>query len=95
MAKESICAYSQSDHALPHWICVLQCCAKFPSINLPDQETDDKHPNQSPSIRFYIYHLMACCTKHGILKLTDKKSCCTFQYDTASGQSIKYTLEKS
>ena len=36
MAKATIFAYSQSDHALPHWKFVLQCCDKFPSNNLPD-----------------------------------------------------------
>ena len=36
MAKEKICAYTHSDHALPHWKCVMQCCAKCPSINIPD-----------------------------------------------------------
>ena len=38
-AKATMCAYSQTDHALPHWKGVLRCCAKFPSINIPDQET--------------------------------------------------------
>ena len=37
MAKAKMCAYSQSDHALPHWKYVLRWCAKWPSINLPDQ----------------------------------------------------------
>ena len=48
MSKATMCAYSQSDHALPHWKCVLQCCAKCPGINLPEQETYDKYPNTSP-----------------------------------------------
>ena len=26
MAKATMCAYSQSDHALPHCKCVLRCC---------------------------------------------------------------------
>ena len=64
MAKAKICEYLQSDHAIPHWKCVLQCCAKCPSIDLPDQETDDQYPNTSPSIRFHIYHLIAGCTKN-------------------------------
>ena len=38
-----MCAYPQSDYALPHWKCVMRCCAKCPSVNLPDQETDDKY----------------------------------------------------
>ena len=39
MAQATMCAYPQSDHALPHWKCVLWCCAECPCINLPDQET--------------------------------------------------------
>ena len=35
--KATICAYPQSDHALPHCKCILQCCAKFPCGNIPDQ----------------------------------------------------------
>ena len=90
-----MCSYSQSDHALPHWKCVLWCCAKFPSINITDQETYDKHPNPSNSIRFHIYHLIARCTKHGRLPLTNKKSCRKCQQDTASVQSTKiYTRKK-
>ena len=82
--KAKMCAYSQSDHVLPHWKCILLCCAKFPSINLPDQETDDLYPNISPSIRFHIYHLISRCKKHGRILLTDKKKCCRCQKDTAS-----------
>ena len=43
-----MCEYPQSDHALPHWKGVMRCCAKFPSVNLPDQETDDKNSDTSP-----------------------------------------------
>ena len=39
IAKAKICTYHQSDHELPHWKYVLRCCAKFPCINIPDQET--------------------------------------------------------
>ena len=83
MAKATICAYSQSYHALPHWKCLLLCCAKFPNSNIPDHETDDKHPNPSSSISLYIYHLINC-TKHGRLPLTDKKSYCKCQPDNDS-----------
>ena len=48
ISKATMCAYSQSDHELPHWKCVLQCCAQCPSINIPDQETDGKHANPIP-----------------------------------------------
>ena len=95
MAKATICANSQSGHTLPHWKCVLRCCAQFPIINIPDQETDDKHPKPSPSIRFHIYHLIARFTKHGRLPLTDKKICRECQQDTASVKSTEmYTIKE-
>ena len=75
MEKATMCAYSQSDHALPHWKCVLQCCAQYPSINIPNHETDYKNPNPSPSIRFHIYNMIARCIKHGRILLTYKKRC--------------------
>ena len=73
MAKETMCAYTHSDHALPHWNCVLLYFSKCPSINLPDQETDDQYTNTSPSIRFHIYHLIVRFTTHGRLPLHYKK----------------------
>ena len=95
MAKGKMCAYSYSDHALPHWKCVLRCCAQCPSINIPDQETYYKHPKPSPSINFHIYHLIACYTKHDRLLLTHNKSCRECQQDTASEKSTKiYTIKE-
>ena len=95
MEKATMCAYTQSYHALPHCKCVMQCCAKFPSINIPDQETDDQYSNTSPSISFHIYHIIARCKTHGRILLTDKKICCKCKQDTVSEKSTKYTLEKS
>ena len=73
MANAKICAYSQSDHALPHWKCVLWCCADCPCINLTDQETNKKHEETTPSIRFHIYHIIGRFTAHGRIPLKDKK----------------------
>ena len=70
MEKAKMCAYTQSYHALPHWKTVMQCCAKYPSINHPDQEIDYQYPDTSPSIYFHIYHLIACCSTHVRLPLT-------------------------
>ena len=28
--------YNQSDHVLPHWKCVLRCCAECQHINITD-----------------------------------------------------------
>ena len=87
MVRAKMCANSQSDHALPHWKCVLRCCAQCPKINIPDQEKDDKHPNPSTSISFHIHHLIARCTRHDRLPLYDKKICREYQHDTASVKS--------
>ena len=37
MANSTMCTYPQSEHSLPHWKCVLRCCADCPCINIPDQ----------------------------------------------------------
>ena len=76
MESATTCTYPQSDHALPHCKCVLQCCADCPYINISDQETTKKHDETTPSIRFHIYHIIGCCTAHGGITLKDKKMCC-------------------
>ena len=78
MAKGKFCAYPQPDHALPQWKCVMQCCAKCPSIRLPDQETDYQYSGTSPSIRFHIYHIIENCSTHRRLPLNDKKIVANF-----------------
>ena len=75
MAKSTMCAYPQSDNALPHWKCVLRWCADFPCNNLPDQETDNQYSDTTPSIRFHIYHIILHCTDHVIIPLKDIKIC--------------------
>ena len=65
MAKATMCAYPQSDHALSHWKRVLQCYADCPCISIPDQETDNQYSDKRTSIRFHIYHIIAHCTAHG------------------------------
>ena len=94
MAKVTMCAYSQSDHLLPHCKFTLRCCSKCTSINIPGQETDDHYPNISPPIFFHIYHLMARCTKHGRLPLTDKKICCKYKQGADSRHSTKIYTRK-
>ena len=41
VVKATMCAYPQPDYVLPHCTFIMRCCAKFPSINLPDQVIDD------------------------------------------------------
>ena len=74
VAKATICTYTQSVHALPHWKCVLRCCAKCPCINLPDQETYNQYSEITPSIWFHIYHIIGSCTTHGIITLKKIKN---------------------
>ena len=75
MENTTHCAYPHYDHALPHWKCVLQCCADFTCINIPDQETDNQYSDATPSIRFHIYHIIANCTHQGKIPLKEKKVC--------------------
>ena len=37
MAQATMCAYPQSDNALPHWKILLWCFYDCPCINIPDQ----------------------------------------------------------
>ena len=94
MAKAKMCAYPQSDNALPHWKCVFRCCDRFPSINLPDKETNDQYSSTIPSIIFHIYHIIARCTTHGGFLLNDRKICSKCKHDSVSEQSTKINTRK-
>ena len=65
MENATMCTYPQSEHALPHCKYVLRCCADFPCINIPGQETTKNHEETTPSIRFHIYHIIGRCATHG------------------------------
>ena len=52
MANATMCTYTQSEYVLPHWKCVLRCCAECPCINIPDQETTKKMMKQHPQLGF-------------------------------------------
>ena len=47
-AKATMCTYTQSDHALQHWKCVLRFCADCPYINLTEKETDNENSDTTP-----------------------------------------------
>ena len=72
MENDKMCTYPQSEHALPHWKCVLRCCADCQFINIPNQETTKKHEETTPPIRFHIYHIIGSCTDHGGIPLKYK-----------------------
>ena len=48
MEKATMCTYPQLNNALPHWKCVLWCCADYPCINIPYQETNKNMKKQHP-----------------------------------------------
>ena len=50
MENATMFTYPQSDHSLPHWKCVLRCCAECSCINIPDQEK--KMKKQHPQLGF-------------------------------------------
>ena len=52
MAQATMCTYPQSDHALPHWKCVLRCCDGCPCINLTEQEKRKKRKKQHLQLGF-------------------------------------------
>ena len=58
MAKATMCTYTQSDHALSHWKCVLRCCYKCTCINLPYQEIDKNMKKQHPQLGFTFITLL-------------------------------------
>ena len=94
MANTKKRAYSQSDHALPNWKCVMRYCYKCPSIDLPDQETYDQYPNTSFSISFKIYDLITRCKTHVRLPLTNNKICRKCKENTVTEQSTKIYTRK-
>ena len=53
--------------------CVLRHCAQCPSINIPDQETYNNHPNPSPSIHCYTYHLISRFTNMAGFRYATRK----------------------
>ena len=52
MENVTMCTYPHPDHALPHWKCLLRCCAKCPHINIPDLETNKNMKKQHPQLCF-------------------------------------------
>ena len=94
MANDTMCTYPQSDHALPHWKCVLRCCSKCPCINIPDQETDNQYSETTPSMRFHSYHIIGSCNSHGIIPLKDRKICDMCEQQSLPDKSTKIYTRK-
>ena len=82
MAQATMCIYPKSDHVLPHWKCVLRCCADCQCINISYQETYIQNPDTTPSIKFHIYQIFSRCTGHGRISLKNKKICYTCEQES-------------
>ena len=89
-----MCTYPQSDHALPHYKCVLRCCDDCPCINITNQETTKKHDETTPSIMFHIYHIIGRCTAHGRITLKDRKICYMCEQEFLPDKSTKIYSRK-
>ena len=59
MGMEKLWEYTSSSYALPHWKCVLCCCAQCPHIYLPSPESDHHNLNVSTIISFCVYQHIA------------------------------------
>ena len=70
MDVATMCAYKSSKYALPHWRCVLRCCAKFQIIDLPSPESDQKNSNASTKICLIVHYTM-----HGGHPFNERKQC--------------------
>ena len=70
-----MCAYPTSKYALPHWKCVLSCCAQCPRVDLPTTESDDNNSNFISFIRFHVYQRIARCTVHVRWPFNEKEQC--------------------
>ena len=95
MAKAKMCAYPQSDHVLSHWKYVLRRYDNCQYINITDKETYIQYSYTTPSIRFYIYHIIARCTTHGRITLKDKNVFTCVNKNLHQINLQKYTPEKS
>ena len=60
MVMTTMCAYPPSQHALPHWKCVLRCCYNCPRIDFPDQESDRNNYNASTYFNTISYLSLNC-----------------------------------
>ena len=88
MAMATMCVNPSSKYALPHWKCVLGCCAQCTHIDLPSPESDQHNSHVSPTIHFHVYQKIARCIVHGRCPFNDKKQCQLYE---ASSDSIVTT----
>ena len=95
MAKDTMCTYPHSDHALSHRKFLLMCCADCPCIKLPDQETDKNMKKQHTKLGFIFI------TSLDVVLLMVEFHLNKIKYATCVNKNLhqisiqKYTPEKS
>ena len=62
-------------YAVPHYKCVLCCCAQFTRIDITSLESDQHSSNVNPTINFHVYQNISCCTVHEIRPFNKDKEC--------------------
>ena len=70
----TMCEYTPSHYALPHWKCVLYFCANFQHNYPPSQEIGNHHSNIYLMMHFHIYHLTVWCLVHERRPLDENKN---------------------
>ena len=81
----TMCVYTSSKYALPHFKCVLRCCAQCSWIGIPSPESDHHNSNFIPIICFCVYQHIEHCTVYDRRPFNEKKQ---FQLCEAYAYSI-------
>ena len=79
---------------LPHWKCVLTCCAQCPRIDLPSPESDKHNSNVTPIILFHVYKHISRCTVHVRCPFNEKKQCLLCEAYTDEIDTVKLYTRK-
>ena len=75
MDTATMCVCPSSLYELIHCKCVLHCCAKYPCIDISNQESDKNKSMICPKIHFHVYNLVSHCTVNVWRALAENKHC--------------------
>ena len=71
MSMATMCAYPSSKYALPHWKCMLRCCAQYTRIDLPSPKSYQHNLNVIPP-PFLCLSNIAYCIVNGRQSFNEK-----------------------
>ena len=90
-----MCDFASNVHSLKNWKCVLQCFSTWPSIVTPNPEFNNTQKNMCPTIRFYVYKVISCCTLYDKCTFVEKSTCAlTFILQPTNSNIIVYSLNE-